>query len=292
MKKITKAILPVAGFGTRFLPATKVQPKEMLSIFDTPAIEFIVEEAVEAGIEEIILITGRGKRAIEDHFDRNVELENLLKSREKFSELEKIQRISRMANFSYVRQPEPLGDGHAILCAKNLIAPDEAVLVLFGDDIVDNEGGKNSVQQLLEVYEKTGNPTILLQKIAKKDSEKYGIVKISRDFENFAEISSVVEKPTPDQAPSDLAIVGKYIITPQILQKLANLQPDKSGEIRLSAAFDEYLRDKGKLMGKVLEGKRFDIGDKLGFLEATLHFALKKEGAKAENIIRNFLEKK
>ena len=288
MKKITKAILPVAGFGTRFLPATKVQPKEMLSIFDTPAIEFIVEEAVEAGIEEIILITGRGKRAIEDHFDRNVELENLLKSREKFAELAKIQRISRMANFSYVRQPEPLGDGHAILCAKNLIAPDESVLVLFGDDIVDNGKGKNSVQQLMEIYEKTQNPVILLQKIDQKDSEKYGIVKISREFQQAGEILDVVEKPKPNEAPSDLAIVGKYIITPEILQNLAKLEADKSGEIRLSAAFQQYLQNGGQLMGKVLEGKRFDIGDKLGFLEATLHFALKKEGDKAQQIIEKF----
>ncbi len=289
MKKITKAILPVAGFGTRFLPATKVQPKEMLSIFDTPAIEFIVEEAVEAGIEEIILITGRGKRAIEDHFDRNVELENLLKSREKFTELEKIQRISKLANFSYVRQPEPLGDGHAILCAKNLIAPDESVLILFGDDIVDTSGNKNSVQQMLEVYEKTGDPVVLLQKINQKDSEKYGIVEISRDFQSSGEIIKVVEKPKPMEAPSDLAIVGKYIITPEILEKLAKLSPDKSGEIRLSTAFSEYLKTGGKLQGKVLDGRRFDIGDKLGFLEATLHFAIKKEGQKAKNIIRNFL---
>jgi len=292
MKKITKAILPVAGFGTRFLPATKVQPKEMLAIFDTPAIEFIVEEAVQAGIEEIILITGRGKRAIEDHFDRNVELENLLKSREKFAELEKIQKISKLANFSYVRQPEPLGDGHAILCAKNLIAPDEAVLVLFGDDIVDNEGGKNSVQQLMEVYEKTGESVVLLQKIARKNSSKYGIVEISRDFQDSGQILSVMEKPLPAEAPSDLAIVGKYIITPDVFQKLANLTPDKSGEIRLSAALTKHLQDQGQIMGKVLEGKRFDTGDKLGFLEATLHFAIKKEGAKAESIIRNFLQDK
>jgi UTP--glucose-1-phosphate uridylyltransferase len=174
------------------------------------------------------------------------------------------------------------------LCAKNLIAPDEAVLVLFGDDIVDNEGGKNSVQQLMEIYEKTGESTILLQKIDKKDSEKYGIVEISRDFQDSGEVLDVVEKPLPENAPSDLAIVGKYIITPQILQKLAELKPDKSGEIRLSAAFDEHLKDNGKLMGKVLDGKRFDIGDKLGFLEATLHFALKKEGNKAQQVIEKF----
>lgn len=289
MKKITKAILPVAGFGTRFLPATKVQPKEMLSIFDTPAIEFIVEEAVEAGIEEIILITGRGKRAIEDHFDRNTELEDLLKSREKFEELKKIEKISKLANFSYVRQPEPLGDGHAILCAKNLIAPDEPVLVLFGDDIVENPSGKNSVQQLIDVYEETQNPVLLLQKIDKKDSEKYGIVKISQDFDQFGQVTGVIEKPVPADAPSDLAIIGKYIVTPEVFSCLKNLQPDKSGEIRLSAAFDKYLENNGELMGTILKGKRFDIGDKLGFLEATLHFAVKKEGKKAEEIIKKFL---
>ena len=291
MKKITKAILPVAGFGTRFLPATKVQPKEMLSIFDTPAIEFIVEEAVAAGIEEIILITGRGKRAIEDHFDRNVELEDLLKSREKFEELKKIEGISKLANFSYVRQPEPLGDGHAILCAQNLISPDESVLILFGDDIVDNGDGENSVKQLLNIHEKTGNPVVLLQKIENKDSDKYGIVDISRDFDDHGNILGVVEKPLPKDAPSNLAIVGKYIITPEIITHLKEVKPDKSGEIRLSAAFDNYLEDNGGLMGKVLEGKRFDVGDKLGFLEATLHFAVKKEGARAENIIKRFLDR-
>ncbi len=283
--KIRKAILPVAGFGTRFLPATKAQPKEMLPIFDTPAIQFIVEEAVEAGITDIIIITGRGKRAIEDHFDANFELESALEEKGKAEELEMIKKISNLANFIYVRQPKPLGDGHAILCAKDLIDEDEPVVVLFGDDIVDNAGGKNATQQLLDVYEKTNDPVILLDEVDPRDTDKYGIAEYKS-----GKIKSLVEKPAPAQAPSNLGVVGKFILTPEILRILEKIKAGEDGEIRLINAFKRFIEESGSLQGKILEGQRFDTGDKLGFLKATLHFATKKEGKSIAQELQKFFE--
>lgn len=288
MKRIRKAILPVAGMGTRFLPATKAQPKEMLPVYDTPAIQFIVEEAVKAGIEDIIIITGRGKRAIEDHFDANFELEYALDQKGKHAELDLIRQIGQMANFVYVRQPQPLGDGHALLCAKDLIGEDESVVVLFGDDLVDNPGGPNAVEQLLLLYHETGDPVVLLERIDPKDSKKYGIAdgEITGDrclIQNF------VEKPTPQEAPSNLGVVGKFILTPEIFRRLERAQACGDGEIRLANGFMEYLQEGGVLRGKVLEGTRFDTGDKLGFLKATLHYALKKENGNVAPALKSFL---
>lgn len=294
MKKIKKAILPVAGFGTRFLPATKAQPKEMLPIFDTPAIQFIVEEAVEAGIEDIIIVTGRGKRAIEDHFDANFELEYALRGKGKEKELDLIRKISNLANFIYVRQPMPKGDGHAILCAKSLIGKDEAVVVLFGDDIVDNQKGLNATQQLISVYEKHQSPVVLLDKVPAEDVSKYGIVGMDSQQDLVGKIHEYVEKPSPAEAPSNLGVVGKFIINYEILELLEKTAPHPDGEIRLANAFKDYLAQGGDLYGKILEGKRFDTGDKLGFLKATLHFALKKENAHSGKVLealREFLEK-
>lgn len=287
--KIKKAILPVAGFGTRFLPATKAQPKEMLPIFDTPAIQFIVEEAVEAGIEEIIFITGRGKQSIENHFDANFELEYILKQKGKLESLEMIQKISKMANFSYVRQPNPMGDGHAILCAKNLIEKDEAVIVLFGDDLVDNQNGKNAVQQLMDVYDKTGKSVILLEEVAKEETKKYGIVDYKKEGDKYGKITDFVEKPAPEEAPSNLGVIGKFVLTPELLETLEKSGPCADGEIRLANAFMETLKNGGEIYGKILEGKRFDTGDKLGFLKATLHYALKKETESVADALRDFL---
>ncbi len=283
--KIKKAILPVAGFGTRFLPATKAQPKEMLPIYDTPAIQYIVEEAVAAGIEDIIIITGKDKRAIEDHFDHNFELENTLKNKGKIAELELVQNISRLANFAYVRQPEPLGDGHALLCAKNLIG-EEPVVVLFGDDLVDNPNGENSVQQLINTYEINQKPTVLLEEVPHEDVSKYGIVELSAKNE----ITNMVEKPSPEDAPSNLAVVGKFILTPEIFDILETAAPSADGEIRLTNALELYIKQGGILNGKALEGVRFDTGDKLGFLKATLHYACKKEDGAARNAIAEFLK--
>ena len=287
---IKKAILPVAGLGTRFLPATKAQPKEMLPIFDTPAIQLIVQEAVEAGIEEIIFVTSRDKQAIKNHFDANPALEKTLQGKNKITEAKLIYDISNLATFSYVQQEEPLGDGHAILCARDLIADDEAVVVLFGDDIVDNPSGKNAVQQLLDVYEQTGNSVVLLEKVNKKDSRKYGMVEFLPTDDLVGKITNVVEKPTPENTPSDLAIVGKYIITPEIFSELEKLSPDRGTEMRLSQALSTFLHEGGEVFGKILEGVRFDTGDKLGFLRATLHFALKNGNEDVRGLLKNMIE--
>ncbi len=289
--KIKKAILPVAGFGTRFLPATKAQPKEMLPIFDTPAIQFIVEEVVAAGIEEIIFVTGRGKQSIENHFDANFELEYALKVKGKKKELEMIQKISKMANFSYVRQSKPMGDGHAILCAKNLIEKNEPVVVLFGDDLVDNQNGKNAVQQLIEVYEKTKKSVILLEEVEKEETKKYGIVDFVKEKDFYGKISGFVEKPDPKDAPSNLGVIGKFILTPDLLKILEKTEVGKDGEIRLASAFIESIRRGDTLYGKILEGERFDTGDKFGFLKATLHYALKKENKSVLKALQGFLSK-
>lgn len=284
MKKIRKAILPVAGFGTRFLPATKAQPKEMLSIFDTPAIEYVVREAVDAGITDIILITGKDKRSLEDHFDTHFELEYKLEKAGKIKELEMVRRISDLANFAYVRQPKPLGDGHAILCAKDLISDDESVVVLFGDDLVDNENGNNAVQQLLETYEETGDSVVMLQDVPREDTKKYGIVELDGN-----RITSVVEKPDPSVAPSTCAVVGKFIITPEVMNRLKEAQSGHTdGEVRLTDSLKAHIEDGGSLRGKILEGQRFDTGDKIGFLEATLHYALKKDPESVREVIRRF----
>ena len=288
-KKITKAILPVAGFGTRFLPATKAQPKEMLPIFDTPAIQYIVEEAVQAGIKDIIIVTGRGKRAIEDHFDANFELEHALFEKKKSKELAMIQQISDMANFVYVRQPRPLGDGHALLCAQSLIEDDESVVVLFGDDLVDNQGGKNAVEQLMEVHESTGESVVLLEKVPKERLSQYGVVDFKPKGKHDGQIHRFVEKPSIEDAPSDLGVIGKYILTPSIWHKLKTTAPGPDGEVRLANAFSDYLGDHGKIYGRILEGQRFDTGDKMGFLKATLHFALKREDAAVKEALRDFV---
>lgn len=290
LKKITKAILPVAGFGTRFLPATKAQPKEMLPLFDTPGIQLIIEEAVKAGIKDIILVTGKGKRSIEDHFDADNELESLLIKKGKEKELKLIQDISTMANFAYVRQSAPLGDGHAILEAINLVNDDESVVVLFGDDVVDNGNKKNSVEQLLEVYEKEKGPVVMLHEVPDSEVSKYGIVDYTKIKNKYGIINKFVEKPKQKEAPSNLAAIGKYIITPEIIKSLKLAKPSKDGEIRLANAFEDYLNNGGKIYGKILEGKRFDTGDKLGFLQATVHYAIKKEGDKAIQSILDILQ--
>ena len=291
MKPITKAILPVAGFGTRFLPATKAQPKEMLPIFDTPAIQHIVQEAVEAGIKDIIIVTGRGKRAIEDHFDANFELEHALFEKKKMKELEMVQELSDMANFVYVRQPQPLGDGHALLCAQSLVEDDESVVVLFGDDIVDNPKGDNAVKQLMKIHEETGESVVSLEKVAKDLVSQYGIVDYTKVGDHHGTVSRFVEKPAPEDAPSNLGVIGKYILTPDIWKKLKTTAPGPDGEVRLANAFADHLMDDGKIFGCALQGERFDTGDKLGFLKATLHFALKQETEAAKEALKQFIAK-
>jgi UTP--glucose-1-phosphate uridylyltransferase len=273
MQKIRKAVFPAAGFGTRFLPVTKSQPKEMLPIVDKPVIQYLVEEAVASGIEEIIIVTGRGKRSIEDHFDYSFELEHTLVEKGKHSLLKEVRAISKLAKFVYVRQPMPLGDGHAVLCAKEVVG-DEPFAILFGDDIVDN--GKPALRQLIESYEKTGCSTLALEKVDIKDTGSYGIIKASSSKGRLHKIESLVEKPAPENAPSDLAIIGKYVVTPEIIAALEKAKPSHGGEIRLIDGFMQ-LQKKQDLYGYEIEGKRYDTGNKLGLITATVDYALKRK---------------
>lgn len=272
--KIRKAVFPAAGFGTRFLPVTKSQPKEMLPIVDKPVIQYLVEEAVASGIEEIIIVTGRGKRSIEDHFDDSFELEHTLVEKGKHNLLKEVRRISRLAKFIYVRQPRPLGDGHAILCAKEVVG-NEPFAILFGDDIVDHS--VPALKQLINVYEKTGSSIIAVEKIDKKDSESYGMIKAKNSLQGLHEIEKLVEKPKPEQAPSNLGIIGKYVVTPEIIRYLEKAKPSHGGEIRLIDGFIQMLQDRQKIFALEIKGKRYDTGNKLGLIEATIDFALKRK---------------
>ena len=269
---IKKAILPVAGFGTRFLPATKAQPKEMLPIVDKPIIQYLVEEVVAAGIKEIIIVTGRGKRSIEDHFDHSFELEHNLVEKRKHDLLKEIYKISKLAKFSYVRQPSPRGDGDAVFRARELIG-DEPCAVLFGDDLVDSE--VPCIKQLMNVYEKYGDSVLALEKVPEKEVSRYGIVDSILLEKRTHQIKDIIEKPKLEEAPSNLSIVGKYIITPDVFDTLEALIPaKKDDEVRLADAFKLLLRKK-PIYGYEFEGKRYDCGSKLGFLEATVDFGLK-----------------
>jgi len=274
MKKITKAVFPVAGFGTRFLPATKSQPKEMLPIVDKPVIQYLVEEAVNSGIEEIIIVTGRGKRAIEDHFDHSFELEHNLVEKAKHDLLEEIRGIEKLAKFIYVRQPLPLGDGHAILCAKEVIG-NEPFAVLFGDDIVDNQE-KPALKQLMETFYETGCSTIAVTEVEGADISNYGVIKPKAGSGNIYEVESLVEKPKAADAPSNLGIIGKYVVTPEIFKYLEQAQASHSNEIRLIDGFRELIKEQ-KIYARIVEGKRYDAGTKIGLIKATIDFALKRK---------------
>ncbi len=275
--KIRKAVFPAAGFGTRFLPVTKSQPKEMLPIVDKPVIQYLVEEAVASGIEEIIIVTGRGKRSIEDHFDYSFELEHTLVEKGKHSLLKEVRSINKLAKFIYVRQPMPLGDGHAILCAKEVIG-NEPFAVLFGDDIVNSE--IPATRQLINMYEQKGSSVIALQQIDKNEVEQYGIIEAypqnKNDFQLLHQIKNLIEKPKPEKAPSNLAIIGKYILTPEIIPALEKAESSHGGEIRLIDGLRELLKTQ-KVYGCEIIGKRYDTGDKLGLIKATIDFALKRK---------------
>lgn len=272
MRKITKAILPVAGFGTRFLPATKAQPKEMLPVVDKPAIQYLVEDAVAAGIEEIIFVTGRGKRAIEDHFDYSFELDKTLVEKNKLDLVKKVRRISEMAKFSYVRQPLPLGDGHALACAAHLVY-DEPVLVMFGDTLYDAEEGPAS--QVLKTFAKYGDPVIGLSKVDHEEVSKFGVIDGVNLGGGSYEIKRFIEKPDPAEAPSDLVAVGVYVITPEVLDNLKTMKPRPNGELRLADAFSQMLDNGRPLYGQELEGTWLDTGNKLSFIKATIQLGLK-----------------
>lgn len=273
MQKIKKVIMPVAGFGTRFLPATKAQPKEMLPVVDKPVIQYLVEQAAEAGIKEVIFVTGRGKRAIEDHFDYSFELSKTLVEKNKLDLVAKVEAIEHLAKFSYVRQSVPLGDGHAINCAAHLVRDDEPVLIMFGDTLYDAE--VSPVKQLIDAYEKYGEPVVGLSEVAHEDVSKFGVIDGDEIDEGIYNIKRFVEKPAVDEAPSNLVAVGLYIITPEIFKILSEMKAGKSGEIRLADAFDVLLSSGKQLHGVKLKGEWLDTGDKFGFIKATIKLGLK-----------------
>jgi UTP--glucose-1-phosphate uridylyltransferase len=278
--KVKKAIIPAAGLGTRFLPATKAQPKEMLPVVDKPTIQYIVEEAIASGIEEILIITGRNKKSIEDHFDKSVELELELEKSGKSELLELVRDISDMVDIHYIRQKEPRGLGHAIHCAKTFVG-NEPFAVLLGDDIVDSE--KPCLKQLIDCYSEYKTTILGVQTVAKENVSKYGIVDGIHVEDRVYKVKDLVEKPNTEEAPSNVAILGRYIITPEIFNILENTKPGKGGEIQLTDTLKTLIGTEA-MYAYNFEGKRYDVGDKLGFLQATIEFALKKDELRDEFI--------
>ncbi len=283
-QQITKAVIPAAGLGTRFLPVTKASPKEMLPLVDKPLIQYVVEEAVASGIRQIIIITGRGKRAIEDHFDISFELEEILKQTGKKRLLPELRNISEMADFCYIRQSQPQGLGHALLCAKHVIG-DEPFAVMLGDDIIDHP--KPALKQMVEIYENHHAPIIGIQQVEKSEVHQYGILDASVTKEGLYKIKTLVEKPAVADAPSDLAVIGRYILTPEIFELLEKTPPGKNNEIQLTDALKELAKIKS-MYGYRIEGSRYDAGDKLGFLQATVEMGLKNP--QLGNKFRNYLK--
>jgi UTP--glucose-1-phosphate uridylyltransferase len=280
-KPVRKAIIPAAGWGTRFLPATKAQPKEMLPIVDKPSIQYIVEEAVASGIEDIIIVTGKNKRAIEDHFDRAMELEAVLREKGDYDLIQLVEDISNMVDIHFVRQKEARGLGHAVYCARKFVG-DEPFAVLLGDDLIESR--VPCLRQLLDVYEECGSTILAVQQVPLPDVKKYGIIDPA-DLEDVSAAKAVnrrlirvrdlVEKPAVEDAPSRYAVIGRYIITPEIFDILGATPPGASGEIQLTDALRSLLRMQ-PIHAYLFEGVRYDVGDKLGFLKATVHFALER----------------
>ena len=275
IRRITKAVIPAAGYGTRFLPATKSMPKEMLPIIDKPTIQYIVEEAVKAGITDILIITNSQKSSIENHFDRSWELEGFLKNRNKTEELELVKGISNIANIYSVRQKEQRGLGHAILCAKTFVG-NEPFAVLLGDDVVDNDDNP-AIGQLCSFYEKVDSSIVGVQEVSLDDVDKYGIIKPTSVMKNSAcELNDMVEKPSKEEAPSRYAVLGRYVLTPKIFELLETQTPGKGGEIQLTDAI-KRLMEHEKVYAYEFSGKRYDVGSKVGYIEATIDYAMKRE---------------
>ena len=276
-KRVRKAVLPAAGLGTRFLPATKAQPKEMLPVVDKPLIQYSVEECVASGIENIIIVTGRGKSAIEDHFDASPELESFLERKGRRDQAELVRQISNLVRFSYTRQKEPLGLGHAVLEARQMVG-DEPFAVLLGDVIMT--GARPVTRQLIDVYESTGEGAIAVVPVAREQVSLYGIVAtdppIERDGRQIYRIRDLVEKPSPEEAPSTLAVVGRYVLPAEIFECLERTGPGRGGEIQLTDAL-RLLAKERELWAVVCEGKSYDAGDKLGFLQATVEIAMENQ---------------
>jgi UTP--glucose-1-phosphate uridylyltransferase len=270
--RIRKAIFPAAGLGTRFLPATKAQPKEMLPLVDKPIIQYGVEEAVASGVENLIIVTGRGKHAIEDHFDVAYELESFLESRGKTEMLEEIRKISDLINVSYVRQGEPLGLGHAVLVTEALVS-DESFAVILADDVID--GVEPALAQMIKVYEEVQGPVILVERVPQDQVSNYGVIACETMRPGVYRITDLVEKPPREKAPSDLAIIGRYILTPDIFDALRDIREDRTGEIQLTNGLKRLLKDR-PLYACEVEGVRHDTGNKLGFLKAVVYFALRR----------------
>lgn len=278
--KVKKAIIPAAGLGTRFLPATKSIPKEMLPIVDKPTIQYIVEEVIASGIEDVLIITGRNKGSIEEHFDRAVELEENLERNNKEELLEEVRKISKMINIHTVRQKDPLGLGHAVYCAKSFVG-NEPFAVLLGDDVVDSQ--KPCLKQMMEVFEQYNSTILGVQPVAWENVNKYGIVSGEKISDNIYTVNDLVEKPSREKAPTNIAILGRYIITPKIFEILENTNKGVGGEIQLTDGL-KNLCNIEEVYAYTFEGRRYDVGSKIGFLEATVDYALKREDLRDEFI--------
>jgi UTP--glucose-1-phosphate uridylyltransferase len=274
--KIKKAVIPVAGLGTRFLPATKTVPKELLPIVDIPSIQYVVQEAVEAGIQEIIFVTGRGKDGIEDHFDEAPELEQILADRGQVAMVAMLRRIAEMTEVVSVRQKKPLGLGHAVLCARDLVG-DEPFAVMLADDLIDAE--IPCIRQLVEIFGETQESVIALMEVPQEEVHQYGVIKGSELRKRVYQVDATVEKPAAKDAPSRMAIIGRYVLRPEIFTILQNLPAGKGGEIQLTDGLSQLVRER-KIFGCEFEGDRYDIGDKFGFVRATVAYALKRPDLK------------
>ncbi len=271
--KVRKAVIPAAGLGTRFLPATKAQPKEMLPVVDKPTLQYIIEEVVQSGIEEILIITGRNKSPVEDHFDRSVELELELERKGQLALLAEVKAIADLAEIHYIRQKEPRGLGHAIAYARSFVG-EEPFAVLLGDDLV--HARNPCLKQLLEAHERYQGTILGVQEVAREAVSRYGIIDGEQVAEGVYRVKKLVEKPNPEEAPSRVAILGRYIISPAVFEILARTGPGKGGEIQLTDALDELARKK-EVYAYIFEGRRYDVGSKQGFLEATVEYALRRE---------------
>lgn len=294
-QKVQKAVVIVAGAGTRFLPATKAMPKEMLTVVDKPVVQYVVEDIVAAGIEQVIFVTGRGKNAIEDHFDKSAELENLLRARKKHEYLEEIQHLSKMVEVVYVRQEEPLGTGHAVLKAKNLIG-DEPFVVSNADEVFDVKGRKSITQQMIDVYEKYTDPVHIAYQVPKSSIDRYGIFKPEAKInDKLTEVSGLVEKPSPEKAPSNLASLGRYVVTADIFDILEKQQKDgkgHAGENVFAEGIAKLMKDR-PAYALEFEGDYYDCGNKLGFIEANIKMGMQRKdiGKDVKSILRNSLKK-
>ena len=291
MTKVRKAVIPAAGLGTRFLPATKAQPKEMLQLLDKPAIQYVVEEAVRAGLTDIIIITGRGKHAIVDHFDRSFELEHFLEAKGKFDELKQVREISDMASIHYIRQRDPLGLGHAVAAAEGHVR-DEPFAVLLGDDLIVES--TRLLQEMLAVHGKYGRSVLGAMEVSRDDISLYGAIEPELvEDEHLARVRSIVEKPAPEDAPSNLAAIGRYVLTPEIFDCLRRTQPGVGGELQLTDAIN-LLAQEQAVYAYVFEGGRFDVGNKIDYLKATIELAIDRDdiGKEFRTWLGDFVERK